>query len=511
MSEAVRIELHDLGKSYFGAIALRDISLTISGGEIHALCGENGAGKSTLVEILAGTIRPDHGRILADGEEIALNGPVASLRAGIAVIHQELQLVGSMSVADNIMLGDEMSRLGWLDRRTMHAQAVEALRMLQAEGIPPGVMARELATGQRQIVEISRSLRRKARLLILDEPTAALTRSEARLLADLLRRLRDRGLAIVLVSHHLDEVLELADRITVLRDGRLVGSWPRAEIDHEGLVRAMIGSEVGIREKVAGPVPGKVRQEKLLRIDDLAGETIRGVRLELQRGEVFGMTGLAGAGQEELARIIAGESLAARGRMLLGGKAYRPKHPVGAQRLGVVAVPADRRLRGLIAPLGLGTNLMLQRLRQSNLFGFLRWKRLFAEARQLCRQHRIKYDRIDQNPLTLSGGNQQKVLLARALATEPGLIVLNEPTRGVDIGTREAIHRRIDDLAADGKCVVLVSPDVQELRRVADRVAVFRKGMISTILERDRIDERTLLSEITGANERSNDPAEMKG
>lgn len=503
MSEAVRIALHDLGKSYFGATALRNVSLEIFGGEIHALCGENGAGKSTLVEILAGTVRPDQGRILVNGEEITLDGPVAALRAGIAVIHQELQLVGSMSVADNIMLGDEISRLGWLDRRTMHAQAVEALRLLQAEAISPGVMARELATGQRQIVEIARSLRRKARLLILDEPTAALTRSEARLLADLLRRLRDRGLAVVMVSHHLDEVLDLADRITVLRDGRLVGSWPRAHVDHDKLVRAMVGSEVGIREKATGSEKGKTTREKLLTIEDLDGETIREVRVELVRGEVFGMTGLAGAGQEELARIIAGESPAARGRMSLGGKSFRPKHPVQAQRLGVAAVPADRRVRGLIAPLGLGTNLVLQRLRQANRCGFLRWNRLYGEARQLCREHRIKYDRLDQNPLTLSGGNQQKVLLARALATEPELIVLNEPTRGVDIGTREAIHRRIEELAAAGKCVVVVSPDVQELRRVADRVAVFRKGRIRTILQRDRIEERTLLAEITGANERT--------
>lgn len=504
MAESVQIELRELGKSYFGAVALKNVTLSIAGGEIHALCGENGAGKSTLVETLAGTIRPDQGKILMDGRELVLDGPAAAIRAGIAVIHQELQLVGSMSVAENIMLGDETARLGWLDRRAMRDQAREALKMLQAEAIPASAAARELATGQRQIVEIARSLRRKARLLILDEPTAALTRSEARLLADLLRRLRDRGLAVVLVSHHLDEVLELADRITVLRDGQMVGSWPRKEVDHDGLVRAMIGREVTITKKAMAGGHGVAPPRTLLKLEKISGEIVRDVRLELARGEVFGMTGLAGAGQEELARMIAGESAAVSGRMTLAGRGYRPRHPADAQRLGVAAVPADRRVRGLIAPLGLGSNLMLQRLRQVKRCGLLRWKRLYEEARRLCGQYRIKYDRIDQNPLTLSGGNQQKVLLARALVTDPELIVLNEPTRGVDIGTREAIHQRIGKLAAEGKCVVVVSPDTQELQRVAGRVAVFRKGGIRTILEGDRIDEKTLLAEITGASERSN-------
>ena len=500
MNSEPLLAIRNLHKSFFGARALEAVDWELFPGEIHALCGENGAGKSTLVETLAGTIQPDRGQIQLEGREISLPGPIHALNSGIAVIHQELQLVGCLSVAENIVLGDEPCASGWLQWKKMRREAAAALDLLQARHIPVEARAESLPTGQRQIVEIARALRRKARVLILDEPTAALTRLEAEHLAGLLGRLKAQGLAIAMVSHHLDEVLKLADRITVLRDGRRVGTWPISEMNHNRLVQAMIGREVVAgenRSQLAGRRSAQLKP--LLQLDHIVGNIVRDASLEIRSGEVLGLTGLAGAGQEELAEIIAGESRCNSGSITFDNNVYLPRHPAHAQKMGVVAVPADRRKRGLIAALGLGRNVLFQHLRQKNSKGWLLWRSLWREASALCHENEVKYDRLSQNPLTLSGGNQQKSLLARALATNPRVAVLNEPTRGVDIGTREKIHERITRLADEGMAVVVISPDTQELGRVADRVIVFRQGTIQAELSGSAINENRILAETMGA------------
>jgi ABC-type sugar transport system ATPase subunit len=493
------LEIRNVHKSYLGAKALSGVNWALNRGEIHALCGENGAGKSTLVEILAGTVQPEEGQIRLGGISLSLPNPARALNSGIAVIHQELQLVGCLTVAENIMLGDEPNQAGRLQWSALRQRASQALKLLDASRIPLNIPADRLPTGQRQIVEIARALRRQAQVLILDEPTAALTRSEASHLAQLLKQLRDQGLAIAFVSHHLDEVLQLSDRVTVLRDGQQIGTWPIAEMDHDRLVQAMIGRKVEVLQRNSDVNTSHSQMDPILSASSLENRALHRTDLNIYPGQVLGLTGLAGAGQEDLAQILAGESRPTGGKMWLQGQKFCPRHPCEAQTAGVASVPADRRKRGLIAALGLGRNLIFQRMRQRSRFGWIRWKPLWREAQNLCQKHEIRFSHLSQNPLTLSGGNQQKALLARTLATQPMVSILNEPTRGVDIGTRERIHEQIVELARSGMAIVVVSPDTQELQRVADRVVVFREGRLQAELTGSDINENRMIAETVGA------------
>jgi ABC-type sugar transport system ATPase subunit len=468
-----RVSLRQITKAFAGVPALKGVDLEVRAGEIHALCGENGAGKSTLIGILGGVIRPDSGTIELEGETVRFRDPADALARGVAVIHQECRLVDTMTVAENVMLGDEPHIGAWVDRAAIRREAKTRLEAL-GFAIDPKRNAGSLPVGARQLVEIAKAIGREARVLVLDEPTAALTKAEAARLFDVLADLKRRGLAIVFISHHLDDVQRVSDRITVLRDGRRVGTWNTCDLPPEQLMTAMVGSVVDHRRgepRVSDATP-------ILLVENATGETFHDVNLAIRPGEILGLTGLTGAGHEELASAIFGSSRLRSGLFLFDGKPFAPGHPSDARRAGIGSVPADRRREGLVATAGVGDNATLAILPRLSRIGWVNRGRRHREAAEACREFEVACARINQDVLTLSGGNQQKVLLARWCLTSPRVLILNEPTRGIDVRTREAIHRRIEALAHQGLAIVLVTSDTQELLRLADRLVIFREGLI---------------------------------
>lgn len=484
-----RATLKNLVRSFSGALALKGVDLELRAGEIHALCGENGAGKSTLIQILGGVLRPDSGTIAIDGREVRFPNPASAIAAGIAIIYQELSLVDGFTVAENLALGGEPRVGPWINRRVMRRRAAEQLKKLNFR-LDPGERVSSLTIGQRQQVEIAKALGRDARVLVLDEPTAALSKAETERLFAILRDLRSKGIAILYVSHHLDEVFEISDSITVLRDGRRIGSWPTAELDLNRVVAAMVGEAVDVRERT----PRKPTAPPLLRVSNARGETLRGVDLTIAPGEVVGLTGLAGAGHEELASALFGAAKLSGGSIEWKGRPHRVRHPVQASARGIALVPADRRRQGLIPVWGILKNIAIANYPLLSRWGWIRRKRRRKLAEAWSKRFEIVATGLSQPVLTLSGGNQQKVLLARWAAREPDLFILNEPTRGIDVKTREAIHRWIDEVAGSGRSVLLVSSDTQEMIRLADRCVVLREGQVARRLEPPALTEHALVS-----------------
>ena len=472
-----------------------------------------------------GVFRPDSGRIEIGGKPVRFGDPAAALAAGIGIIHQELNLVEPFTVAENLALGHEPRVGPWIDRRTIHRRARRLLEDLQFD-LDIRALVSGLTIGQRQQVEIAKALGREVRILVLDEPTAALSRAETDQLFRILQSLRARGLTVLYVSHHLEEVFAIADRITVLRDSRRVETWKTAELTLSELVAAMVGEVVDVR----GSPPRKVSTAPLLRVVGVRGRILRGVDLEARPGEVVGLTGLADAGHEPEKNFLAspvgaqdgvtpigrtghpgwpmppscllalfGAVPLASGQIEWKHRPYRPRHPVDARRAGIAYVPPDRRGQGLVQPQGITANLTLASLHELAVAGWISQGARRQRAETWCRRFDVAASRLTQRVTTLSGGNQQKVLLARWAALEPELFVLNEPTRGIDVKTREAIHRWIEDLVLAGRCVLLVSSDTQEMIRLADRCLVFRGGRISCQLEPPRLEEHTLIAAMMGS------------
>lgn len=495
LNEAI-VEARGVHRGFFGNPVLKGVDIALRPGRVHALLGENGAGKSTLINLLSGALLPDAGEVIVDGGSVSRFSPEAARRAGIAVVQQELSLVSELSIAENIGLGAYPRRFGLVDYGAL-AEGVERACRLVGIQENPGTPIGALPLGRRQMVEIAKALFRRPRVLVLDEPTSSLSAHEAGVLADLVLRLRDEGLAVLYISHRLNEVLALCSHVTVLKDGVVTADRSLAGVSPEELVRLMVGRDAEHLFPSWSPVAG----EEIVRLKGFCAGSARDVIFHARRGEVVGVGGLVGQGQEDFLQGLYGAVAARAEAVSIAGSASLPKSVEAANALGIAYVPADRKRESLVLTHSIATNLVLPSIDRLAR-GWSRNRRAEAElVTDLSGRLAIRGD--PARPVqALSGGNQQKVALAKWLPLKPAILLLNDPTRGVDLDTKREIYRMLRALAADGTLVVLLSSDTPELVHLCDRVYVFREGRVSGVLPHGAISEEAIVGAALGLPER---------
>lgn len=472
------LEMRHISKNFGGVKALNDAQLAVAAGEVHAVMGENGAGKSTLIKILAGAVTADPGgEIAINGTPVTIATPAAAMAHGIAVIYQELSLSPNLTVAENIYLGRELRKGVFADRYAMQARCRGILTSLGANFSPTTPVA-SLSLAEQQLVEIARAIHTDARILVMDEPTAALSTHESERLFELIRRLREDGLAIIYVSHRMAEIARLADRVTVLRDGGFVGTLTRAEATPERIVRMMVGRDLAGFYKKEARADAAAPQRSFFAVWGLGdGRRIRDCSFELRHGEILGIAGLVGSGRTEMARLIFGADRATHGDIVLDGKTLTIDSPADAIAAGIVYLTEDRKGLGLFLDMSVHDNINTMVLGTDAKFaGVVDFARSNQRARDAIEQLSIRVRSARTQVGSLSGGNQQKVLLSRLLQPKPRVVILDEPTRGVDIGAKSEIYRIMDDLVRTGIGIIVISSELPEIIGIADRVLVMREG-----------------------------------
>lgn len=485
------LSVRGVSKSFDGIHALRDVSLQIFGGEIHALVGENGAGKSTITKIMTGALRPDSGTIEISGSEVVHNNPARSRSLGVAAIYQQPSLFPDLTVAENIALSVEMGSSRWfIDWKARNSRADELLKSLGAS-IDPRRLARTLSMADQQVVEIAKAIGADAKVLLMDEPTASLTEVEVDRVFQLMRRLKADGVGIIYISHRLEEILAISDRITVLRDGQSIDCRRAADVNREELIRMMVGRSIESvypkREVHIGDVALEVR-------DFGNGDgSLSNISFSVRQGEIFGIAGLGGSGRTTLARTLFGLS-PTDSEVFLSGKSHRISSPADAIRLGIGYLPEDRRQHGVILEMQVAMNISLAALGSISRRGLIQRRKERELARTYVEQLRIKTSTVFRATGTLSGGNQQKVALARWLAIHPRVMILDEPTQGVDIGSKSEIHRLIVELAEKGMAIILISSDLPEVLGMCDRIGVMQTGTLAGVLTRREATQASVMS-----------------
>ncbi len=497
-------ELRNIAKRFGATQALEDVSIALHAGEVHALLGENGAGKSTLIKIMTGIHRPDRGQIRLAGRDIVIGSAAEAQRHGIAAIYQEPLLFPDLNVAENIFISHQDRGLltGW-GQMFRRADSILAALGVELDVRSP---ARGLTLAAQQSVEIAKAISLNVRVLIMDEPTASLSAHEVAQLFKLVRDLRDRGVAILFVSHRLEEVFEIADKVTVFRDGRLISTRPRAEATPQRAIADMVGREMGLLQ----PRPGAKRGERILAVRGLGrGGVFQGVEFDIHRGEVLGFAGLVGAGRTDVGLALFGIEPATEGSIAVDGEEVSLRSPRQAMARGIAYLSEDRRQLGLSLPMSIAANITLPVLaRYLNRLGLIRAEMERATAETYRKRLAIRASSVEVLVAKLSGGNQQKVMLSKWLNTHPRLLILDEPTRGIDVGAKAEVHAMIRELAEEGIAILLISSDLPEVLAMSDRVLVMREGRQVAILDRDSADQETVMTAAMGQEAAAHAPAE---
>jgi ABC-type sugar transport system ATPase subunit len=510
-SPLLRVE--GVGKTFPGVVALQDISLEVFAGEVLGVVGENGAGKSTLMKILSGVYAPEGGQIFVDGQPVTIHDPRHAQRLGISIIYQEFNLMPNLTVEENVFIGREPNDAGVVRWRALRKQTQELLNLLEVR-LNPSASVRDLSVAEQQMVEIAKALSLNARLVVMDEPTSALTETEVTALFTIIRGLKARGLAVIYISHRLEEIFAICDRVTVLRDGQLAGIFPIKEATPDRVVRLMVGRPLGdlfrpeeaerrleaLAERSPAPILEVCGLGRTGTVRDPAAIVLEDISFTLRPGEIVGLSGLVGSGRTEIARAIFGADDFDRGEILVEGRNVRIRSPRDAIRLGIGLVPEDRKLQALILKLAVRENLGLSMLRRLSRFGVVNFRAERAMAKRLVESLRVRTPSIEQKVLNLSGGNQQKVVIAKWLALRPKILIMDEPTRGIDIGAKAEVHSLMHQLAGDGVAILMISSELPEILFMSDRVLVMRQGRIAGELARDKASQEAIMALATGVS-----------
>ena len=491
--ESPILSLERVSMSYPGVLALDDVSLELQRGEVLGLVGENGAGKSTLIKIVAGVIRPDRGTIKVDGVEVSHADPANLIEAGVSAIYQEFSLFPELSVSGNFFYGRELKRGPFLDRKRMANEARDLLQRMGAK-INPTTLVKDLSVGHQQLVEVAKAISRQARILIMDEPTAPLTNREVAFFYRAVRALTAEGVSIIYVSHRLEEIFDLCDRVMILRDGRHVHTAPTSQLSRDQLIEFMVGrtldEEFPPSRAKLGPV--------VLEVSDLKSEIVGGVSFHVRAGEILGIGGLVGAGRTETARLIFGADSRRGGEIRIDGKVCGIDAPKSAIRGGIGLVPEDRKHHGALLGQDVAFNIVYAALSKISRMGFIRRVEEDRLVDQQIVALKIKTSSVEQDVASLSGGNQQKVVLAKWLLAGTKILIFDEPTRGVDVGAKHEIYKLMRALSDEGKAIVMISSEMPELMGMSDRIVVLHEGRAVATLEKDEFDQATILRYASG-------------